>query len=86
MGRRCDDATMRRCDDASVITPDDIDTLLFDVLGTVVDESGSIRAELAAALERAGAVGSAEALATAWAWRFEALVSDQPRGAMAVHR
>jgi hypothetical protein len=47
----------------------------------VVDESGSIRAELAAALERAGAAGSAEALATAWAWRFEALVSSISHGA-----
>jgi FMN phosphatase YigB (HAD superfamily) len=35
-----------------VISADDVDTLLFDVLGTVVDEAGSMRAELAAALDR----------------------------------
>ena len=36
-----------------MINADEIDTLLFDTLGTVVDESGSMRAELGAALERA---------------------------------
>jgi phosphoglycolate phosphatase-like HAD superfamily hydrolase len=41
----------------------DVDTLLFDVLGTVVDEAGSMRAELAAALAQAGAGEQAEALA-----------------------
>jgi hypothetical protein len=30
-----------------VITGDEVDALLFDVLGTVVDEAGSTRAELA---------------------------------------
>jgi 2-haloacid dehalogenase len=64
-----------------VITADDIDTLLFDVLGTVVDEAGSIRAELAAALDQAGAGGSAEALAAAWAERFDGLTSDIRQGA-----
>jgi hypothetical protein len=29
-----------------VISADDVETLLFDVLGTVVDEAGSMRAEL----------------------------------------
>ena len=38
-----------------MIGADDVDTLVFDVLGTVVDEAGSMRAELAAALDRAGA-------------------------------
>jgi 2-haloacid dehalogenase len=38
-----------------MITADDVDTLLFDVLGTVVDEAGSMRAELAAALDHADA-------------------------------
>jgi 2-haloacid dehalogenase len=42
-----------------VISPDDVDTLLFDVLGTVVDEAGSMHAELAAALDQAGAGGQA---------------------------
>jgi hypothetical protein len=37
-----------------VITADDVDTLLFDVLGTVVDEAGSMRAELAAGAVPAG--------------------------------
>ena len=38
-----------------MIGADDVDTLVFDVLGTVVDEAGSMRAELAAALDRTGA-------------------------------
>jgi hypothetical protein len=42
-----------------VITADDVETLLFDVLGTVVDEAGSMRAELAPHWTRArrGAAG-----------------------------
>jgi 2-haloacid dehalogenase len=64
-----------------MITADDIDTLLFDVLGTVVDEAGSIRAELAVALDQAGADGSAEALAAAWAERFDVLTSGIRQGA-----
>jgi hypothetical protein len=36
-----------------MITADDIDTLLFDVLGTVVDEAGSMQAEVAAVLGQA---------------------------------
>ena len=55
--------------------------LLFDVLGTVVDEAGSMRAELAAALDQAGAVQQAGALAAAWARRFAALVSSIGEGA-----
>jgi 2-haloacid dehalogenase len=58
-----------------VITADDVETLVFDVLGTVVDEAGSMRAELAAALDQAGAGQRAEALSAAWARRFDALVS-----------
>jgi 2-haloacid dehalogenase len=64
-----------------VVTADDVDTLLFDVLGTVVDEAGSMRAELAAALGQVGAGPQAEALATAWARRFEDLVSLIRQGA-----
>ena len=64
-----------------MITADDVDTLLFDVLGTVVDEAGSVRAELAAALAQAGAGRSAEALTAAWARRFAALVSAIGEGA-----
>ncbi len=70
-----------------MITADDVDTLLFDVLGTVVDEAGSMRAELAAALAQVGvvgqvgAVGQAGSLAAAWARRFDALVSSIREGA-----
>jgi 2-haloacid dehalogenase len=64
-----------------VISADDVDTLLFDVLGTVVDEAGSMHAELAAALDQAGAGGQAQALAAAWAGRFAALVSSIREGA-----
>ena len=64
-----------------MISADDVDTLLFDVLGTVVDEAGSMRAELADALDPAGAGRQAEALAAAWAGRFAALVSSICEGA-----
>jgi 2-haloacid dehalogenase len=64
-----------------VITADDVDTLLFDVLGTVVDEAGSMRAELAAGLAHTDAGRQAEALAAAWARRFAALVSLIGEGA-----
>ncbi len=70
-----------RWDDGCVITADDVETLLFDVLGTVVDEAGSMRAELAAALDQAGAGRQAEALAAAWARRLAALVSSIGEGA-----
>ncbi len=42
----------RRWDYRRVIAAEDIETLLFDVLGTVVDEAGSMRAELAAPRRR----------------------------------
>ena len=58
-----------------MVTADDIDSLLLDVLGTVVDEAGSIRAELETVLDQAGPAGSAERLASAWARRFGALTS-----------
>jgi 2-haloacid dehalogenase len=64
-----------------VVSADDVDTLLFDVLGTVVDETGSMRAELAAALGQAGAESRTEELAAAWAQRFDALVSSIGQGA-----
>jgi phosphoglycolate phosphatase-like HAD superfamily hydrolase len=57
-----------------VITADDVDTLLFDVLGTVVDEAGSMRAELAAALQETGAGRQTEELWAAWVRSFAALV------------
>jgi hypothetical protein len=68
-----------------VITADDVETLVFDVLGTVVDEAGSMRADLAVALnqadagqqvdapDQAGAAQQAEALSAAWARRFGTL-------------
>ena len=65
-----------------MITADEIDTLLFDVLGTVVDEAGSMRAELAAAFGEAGSGrGQAGALTDAWTARFADLVSAILAGA-----
>ena len=68
--------------DGRMVTEADIDILLFDVLGTVVDETGTVRAELAAALDQAGAGrGQSEALAAAWARRFASLVAKIREGA-----
>jgi 2-haloacid dehalogenase len=68
-----------------VITADEVDVLLFDVLGTVVDEAGSMRAELAAALDEAGQAGSererAAELVDAWVVRFAELVALIREGA-----
>lgn len=54
-----------------------IRTLVFDVLGTVVDETGSLAAETAAALAPAG-IGPdrARELAGEWAGRFDELVGQ----------
>jgi 2-haloacid dehalogenase len=68
-------------DDRRVIAADDVDTLVFDVLGTVVDEAGSMAAELKAALDQAGAGQQAEVLAVAWAQRSADLVSAIRAGA-----
>jgi hypothetical protein len=59
-----------------MITADDIDTLLFDVLGAVVDEAGSMQAEVATALGQADDSAQAEALAAAWLRRASALVTS----------
>jgi len=64
-----------------VTAADEVDTLLFDVLGTVVDEAGSMRAELAAALGQVGAEQQADALAAAWQDRFGVLVGAIGQGA-----
>jgi 2-haloacid dehalogenase len=66
-----------------VITADDVDTLVFDVLGTVVDEAGSMRAELTTTLDNAG-VGTdqADALAAAWTRHFGALMASVRDGAL----
>jgi 2-haloacid dehalogenase len=64
-----------------MITDDDVDTLLFDILGTVVDEAGSMRAELAAALGEVGAEQQVQVLLTAWEQRFATLVSAIRAGA-----
>jgi 2-haloacid dehalogenase len=59
-----------------VITGDDVDVLLFDVLGTVVDETGSMRAALASALEAAGHdPRRSDSLTAAWVARFAELVA-----------
>jgi 2-haloacid dehalogenase len=66
----------------NVINASDVDTLVFDVLGTVVDEAGTMRAELAAALAPAGFPASqAEKLNAAWARGFGALVDQIAAGA-----
>jgi 2-haloacid dehalogenase len=60
-----------------VITADDVDVLLFDVLGTVVDEAGSMRDELAATLNQAGVEREqADALTAAWIRRFATLMES----------
>jgi hypothetical protein len=64
-----------------LIGADDVDTPVFDVLGTVLDEAGQLHAELAAALDRAGAGQQAEVLAAAWTRRFADLVSTIRAGA-----
>ena len=64
-----------------MITDDDVDTLLFDILGTVVDEAGSMRAELAAALGEVGAGEQVQELLTGWEQRFGTLVSAIRAGA-----
>jgi 2-haloacid dehalogenase len=64
-----------------VINADEIDTLLFDTLGTVVDESGSMRAELGAALDQAGSGERTQELAAAWERRFAVLVGAIVDGA-----
>jgi 2-haloacid dehalogenase len=57
--------------------PAGVATLIFDVLGTVVDEAGSVAAETARALVAAGA-GTAQAnhVATEWTRRVEALTGQ----------
>jgi 2-haloacid dehalogenase len=64
-----------------VTVADEVDTLLFDVLGTVVDEAGSMHAELAAALGQIGAGKQADALTSAWLRRFDDLVTAIGAGA-----
>jgi hypothetical protein len=59
-----------------MITADDIDTLLFDALGTVVDEAESMQAEVATALGQADDSAQAQALAAAWLRRASALVTS----------
>src|ERR1700753_1910821 len=71
-GRACSGAAR---DEELMILDDDVATLLFDILGTVVDEAGSMRAELAAALGEVGAGEQVQALLTGWEQRFGTLVS-----------
>jgi 2-haloacid dehalogenase len=61
--------------------PAGVATLIFDVLGTVVDEAGSVATETARALATAGA-GPAQAdhVATEWARRVEALTGQVAAG------
>ena len=64
-----------------MITAADVDTLLFDVIGTVVDEGGTMRAEVAAELEAAGLGGPERAgeLAAAWEERSWSLTAELDR-------
>jgi 2-haloacid dehalogenase len=65
-----------------MITAADVDTLLFDVIGTVVDEGGTMRAEVAAELEAASLAGPGRAgeLAAAWEERSWSLTAELDRG------
>ena len=61
---------------ATAAPPAGIRTLVFDVLGTVVDEAGSIAAETAAALSAAGSdPGRGPELAADWMRRLDAMIS-----------
>ena len=64
-----------------MITAADVDTLIFDVIGTVVDEGGTMRAEVAAELEAAGLAGPGRAgeLAAAWEERSWSLTAELDR-------
>jgi 2-haloacid dehalogenase len=56
-------------------------TMLFDVLGTIVDERGSIDRECAAALADAGiGAGAAQQLAAAWEQRMDRLRAEVTAG------
>jgi 2-haloacid dehalogenase len=66
---------------AGAATPAGIRTLVFDVLGTVVDEAGSIAAQTAAALAAAGADPSrGQKLADRWTHQVDALTSQVSSG------
>ena len=60
--------------------PGGITTLVFDVLGTVVDEAGSIAAQTAAALAGAQSGADAGALAREWGERADALTRSIAAG------
>jgi 2-haloacid dehalogenase len=56
---------------------DEIQTLVFDVLGTVVDEGGSILAEISSVLSSSGRdPAEAPAIAAEWARRLELLTAE----------
>src|SRR5215467_5619122 len=57
-----------------MITAADVGTLLFDVIGTVVDEGGTMRAEVAEVL--GGPEGPDAALAAAWEQRSWSLTAE----------
>jgi len=61
--------------------PAGVATLIFDVLGTVVDEAGSIRAETARALAATGTgTVQADQVAKEWTRRVEALTGQVAAG------
>lgn len=66
---------------AGLTFPAGIRTLVFDVLGTVVDETGSIAAETSAVLAAAGSDDGAQGRLTGeWARRLEALMEQVRTG------
>ena len=61
--------------------PAGVATLIFDVLGTVVDEAGSVSAETARALAATGAgAAQADRVATEWTRRVEELTGQVAAG------
>lgn len=67
--------------------PNSVRTVIFDVIGTLVDEVGSLRAEARQALREAGLdEGDGEPLADAWLKRFETSLSETVAGQRAWER
>jgi 2-haloacid dehalogenase len=61
-------------------TPGELRTLVFDVLGTVVDEAGSIAAQTAIALAGTDGAAGAGSLAREWGRRADALTGEIAAG------
>jgi 2-haloacid dehalogenase len=68
--------------DCGRVEPRRIRTLIFDVLGTVVDEAGSITAELSTVIVGPGRGPQAAAVASTWSQQLESML-DQVAGGYA---